>query len=703
MKPQLSADDSPTGPAQEERRRLANVHTRVTRAMDAIDARLAHAKRDIQAQKSYMWESRSEMDHLEKIAARQSIEQSVTSGEFLLARRKRLEKLCRSPYFGRVDFARRSTPGTEPEAGPEPCYIGIHGFFDEHDQEHIVYDWRAPISTLFYDFETGAAAFESPDGEVRGEITRKRQLRIRDGELQLVFESGLNIVDDVLQEELAHTSDEGMRNIVATIQRDQNAIVRNEDAHTLVIQGVAGSGKTSIALHRVAFLLYRFRDTLSSKDILIISPNRVFADYISNVLPELGEESIREIGMEQLADELLDHEYRFQSFFEQTAALAEKHDEALRRRIEFKASADFLERLGEYAAHVEANRFVAVDIRLGQRIIPDTFIAEAFARHPRVALTERLRRVLNEIETAIRVHYRYEITPEERRTLRDALKGMHRSATLRQTYKACYDWLGKPELFQGSRGRLEYADVFPLVFLKMRLEGLENPYRETKHLLIDEMQDYTPVQYAVLARLFTCRKTVLGDVAQSVNPYSASSIDDVRRALFGASFVKLTRSYRSTLQVMEFAQQISPDPDLVPMQRHGPPPRVIRCRTHAEEFAAIRGEIETFRAAGEGSLGMLCKTDRQARRLARDLTEAGIEYTLFDEHSTAFSRGVVVCSIHLAKGLEFDHVLVPGVTESAYATPMDRNLLYVACTRAMHGLVLTHTGKPSGFLPATEE
>lgn len=692
MKSRLQTADSHSTPEKEERNRLQGVQASFLQAMGEIDARLAHYAKDIKAQKSYMWESRSEMDHLEKIAARQSIEQSFTSGEFLLARKQRLKKLRDSPYFGRVDFAAR---GSE---DPEACYIGIHGFFDDHSKTHLVYDWRAPISTLFYDFETGEAQFHSPDGEVQGEILRKRQLRIREGELELVFESSLNIVDDILQEELARTSDEGMRNIVATIQRDQNAIVRNEDAHTLVIQGVAGSGKTSIALHRVAFLLYRFRDTLSSKDILIISPNRVFAAYISNVLPELGEESIREIGMERLADELLDHEYRFQSFFEQTAALAEKDEDTLRQRIEFKASAGFLEQLGEYAAHIEASRFAAVDIRLGQRIIPDTFIAECFARHPRISRTERVRRVLNEIETAIRSEYRYEITPEERRTLRDTLQGMHRGTTLRQTYLGFFDWLKRPQLFQASRGRLEYADVFPLVYLKMRLEGLENPYREIKHLLIDEMQDYTPVQYAVLARLFSCRKTVLGDVAQSVNPYSASSIEDVRRALFGASFVTLTKSYRSTLEIMNFVQGISPNPDLVPMKRHGPPPRVMACRTRGAELAAIYKEIAAFRESGQRSLGIICKTDKLARRLSESLSVAKIEHALFDQNSAVFTTGVVVCSAHMSKGLEFDRVLVPGVTESAYATPMDRNLLYVACTRAMHELVLTHIGKHSQFI-----
>lgn len=341
-----------------------------------------------------------------------------------------------------------------------------------------------------------------------------------------MIDSEVNVVDDLLQEELSRSSDEGMKNIVATIQRDQNAIVRDEEAHELIIQGVAGSGKTSIALHRIAFLLYRFKDTLSSEDILIISPNRVFADYISNVLPELGEEQVSETVMEAVADQLLEGQYRFQSFFEQTADLLEKGDEAMKHRLDYKASPEFLRQLDRYAEHVERCQFEADDVWIARRLVPGWLLDELFRKHRSMPLAERVRQVVREVEQKVGIEYNYDVMPEDRRELKAKVEKMVRRSTLRATYKGFYDWLGKPELFKTAKhGRLEYADVFPLIYLKMKLEGVRSPYRRVKHLLIDEMQDYTPVQYAVLARLFSCKKTILGDANQSVDPYNASTSD----------------------------------------------------------------------------------------------------------------------------------------------------------------------------------
>ncbi|GGC64609.1 HelD family protein [Marinobacter halophilus] len=323
---------APSDTKLEETRRLESVKQRLERAMQEADERLQGYQEDIQSQKEYLWNNRDEMDHIEKIAARDSIQQAVTTGDFVFNQRKRLVKLKQSPYFGRFDFCYQSTGLSV------PIYIGVHHFYDEFDKENVVFDWRAPIASLFYDFETGPASYQAPDGKVSGDIQLKRQFRIRNGQIELMIDSAVNVVDDVLQDELGRATDDGMKNIVATIQRDQNAIIRDEYAKTLIIQGVAGSGKTSIALHRIAFLLYRFKDTLTSEDILIISPNRVFADYISNVLPELGEETVNEIGMETLAKELLDDQYRFQTFFEQTADLLETNDEAMKQRLRYKAS-----------------------------------------------------------------------------------------------------------------------------------------------------------------------------------------------------------------------------------------------------------------------------------------------------------------------------------------------------------------------------
>ncbi|SEN20752.1 HelD family protein [Halomonas caseinilytica] len=677
---------------QAERRHLDDIHTRIDTNLAELDRRLEAYSEDIQAQKEYLWSSRDEMDHIEKISARESIQQAVMTGDNALSRRKKLEKLQQSPYFGRFDFVQQGSV--------KPIYIGIHHFHDDLAGESRVHDWRAPIASMFYEVETGPASYESPEGHVAGEITLKRQFRIKGDEIELMIDSDVHVVDDVLQEELSRASDEGMKNIVATIQRDQNAIIRNDEAQALIIQGVAGSGKTSIALHRIAYLLYRFKDNLSSEDILIISPNRVFSDYIGNVLPELGEETVNQIGMEDLADELLDGQYRFETFFEQTTTLLEKNDETMKARLRYKASPEFLDDLDRYAGHIEANRFSAEDLWIARRLVPAWLLEEVFRKHRHLPTNERLKQVSWEIEKKIGNQYHYDLEPEERKQLKEAIKNMLRQSTLRETYKGFYDWLELPELFKpASRGRLEYADVFPLIYLKMRLEGIRSSWRNVKHLLIDEMQDYTPVQYAVIGRLFSCKKTILGDAFQSVNPYSASKADEIRRVMRQSRCVTLNKSYRSSLQITRFAQRISPNPDLEPIERHGQEPDVIRCRTRKEEMAAIDAMARDFLQGGEhNTLGILCKTQKQAKKVFEALDGQFDRLQLLGEHSHAFGRGIIVCTAHMAKGLEFDRVIVPDATVRHYATEMDRNLLYVACTRAMHRLVLTHTGSPTPFL-----
>lgn len=681
----------------EERTRLEACHQSIRDSLQAISARLDAYGREIQETKTYMWEARRDMDHIDKVALRQSIDQKTRSAEVLRAQQQKLLKLRKSPYFGRFDFARERDGQPEVEA----IYVGVHDFRDEETGKILVYDWRAPIASMFYDYEIGPARYEAPAGEVRGRLELKRQFRIRDGRMEFMLESGVNIVDDVLQQELSRSSDEGMKNIVATIQRDQNAIIRDAEAHTLIIQGVAGSGKTSIALHRIAFLLYRFKDMLSSKDILIISPNRVFADYIGNVLPELGEEQVSEIGMETLADDLLEGKYRFQTFFEQTAQLLERKDEALEARIATKASLDFLKTIDAYVDHLEAGSINAVEWRTGRCIVPDWHFEETWRKYRGRPVTERIAEVVSATEHKFFIHYRRELEAKERRDLREAVRAMARRTTLRAAYKGLFEWMGRPDLFKPTGGKLEYADVFPLIYLKMRLEGVDNPHNAVKHLLIDEMQDYTPVQYAVLGKLFPCRKTILGDATQAVNPCGAADAETIQRVLRAAAPVKLTKSYRSSWEIMQFALGIAPNDELVPLERHGEPPQVMPCKRPAEATARIVAEVEDFRTSDHRSLAIIAKTQKQANKLHRQLVEKGVEARLLDAGSAGFSTGVVVCAAHLAKGLEFDRVIVPDASAQTYHTEMDRSLLYVACTRAMHRLTVIAPGEPSTLLPAS--
>ncbi|GGD42167.1 HelD family protein [Sinisalibacter lacisalsi] len=674
--------------------RLTNCLARIDSNLGAIGARLSDYQRDIQAAHDHMWEARRDMDHIDKVGMRQSIDQMMRSSDVLRAQARKLEKLRKSPYFGRFDFCRDD--GSDTAA----YYIGIHDFRDEETQEPWVFDWRAPVSALFYDYETGPAQYNAPSGTIPGEIHLKRQFRIRDSAMDFMLDVSVNIVDDLLQEELARASDEGMKNIVATIQRDQNAIIRDAEAHTLIIQGVAGSGKTSIALHRIAFLLYRYKDTLTSSDILIISPNRVFADYIGNVLPELGEETVPEIGMEVLAAQVLGNQTRFQTFFEQTALLLETDDEAMKERIRAKATPGFMRQIEAYAQHLEKTSFQPEDIAIRKRPLPGFVFGNTWERLKHLNTAERIVATGNSVIEQFEAQYNFELRKEERAVIRKAARGMVNRTTLRKAYKEFFDWIERPELLKPTGGKLEYADVFPLIYLKMLTEGIENPYSEVKHLLVDEMQDYTPAQYAVLARLFKCRKTILGDATQSVNPYSASTAEGIETVLKGAWRVTLNKSYRSTWQIMQFALQIAPNPDLVAMERHGPEPDLQVVATAGEATRRIVDAVKEFRASDHTSLAVLAKTQPQAKRLHKQLTQAGVKARLLEEGSVGFSTGIVICTPHLAKGLEFDCVVIPDASASVFATEMDRNLLYVACTRAMHRLSLISVGAPSPFLPA---
>ncbi len=677
---------------QQEKQYLHEVKDKLKRTLEELIHKAKEYATEIRKQKEYLWENKTGMDHVEKINVRQTVDQSVLIGEAVDDKAKRIRRLFDSPYFGRFDFVRGSSNQQD------PIYIGVHAFFCEETNKSVIHDWRAPISTMFYDYETGPAQFESPEGTVVGEIVLKRQYRIRKGEMEFMLESDVNIHDDVLQKELSCAADDKMKNIVATIQRDQNAIIRNENSHVLIIQGVAGSGKTSIALHRIAFLLYRFKETIQSKDLLILSPNKVFADYISNVLPELGEETIPEIGIEDLAKDLLNHEYKFQTFFEQVSLLLEKNDSAFKKRIEAKADFKFIDKLNEYIAYIKDSYFTAVELRVNGYLVPLWFMEERFKVYKNMPIVKRLNKVAEDMELNIQIYYDYDVTPEERRFIKTSVKKMFKITTLRSLYKDFYAWLGESQLCKFVKhSHFEYCDVFPLIYLKTHWDGLKK-FGDVKHLLIDEMQDYTPVQYAVISKLFPCKKTILGDVNQSVNPLSSSSSNEIQKVFSNSDSVKLCKSYRSTFEITQFAQSISPNEDLEAIERHGQEPVVKRFEKEDDEINEILGITKEFVHSEYHSLGIICKTEEAAQNLYEKIKGKGCDIHLLTSESETFIQGIVVCTAHMSKGLEFDHVIVPNTTDKNYRTEIDKRMLYVACTRAMHVLTVTYVDKLTQFV-----
>lgn len=642
--------------------------------------------------KDYIW-SNKDIDPHEIRSMRESILNHFALEESVINKHKRLTKILAIPYFGRIDFLEKKE-----NSKVMPIYIGIHTFYDPESRATLIHDWRAPVSSMFYDHELGEAGYRSPSGEIKGVISLKRQYRIRGGKMEFMIESALTVHDDILQKELSSNADDKMKNIVATIQREQNQIIRNEDIRTLIIQGVAGSGKTSIALHRIAYLLYTFRDSISSKDILIISPNKVFSDYISNVLPELGEETVPETSMEQILSGVLEHKYKYQTYFGLVNELLEKPSSSLIDRIAYKASFGFISELDKFILHIENTYFKAADVKLTKYItIPAPFIEEQYLRFNRYPIRRRFDAMADYMLDMLKIQYTFTVTTTGRNLLKKEIRLMFAGNNDIQVYKDFFKWTNNPGMFKMRKGHtLEYSDLAPLAYLHLALEGNGNQPFRVKHLLIDEMQDYSPIQYKVIQKLFPCRKTVLGDAGQSVNPYGSSTAETIQKSLTASEIMKLCKSYRSTFEITDFAQKIHPNAELEPVARHGEKPQILQFGSAVEELSGIMGLISTYRKSGYKSLGIICKTEQQARKMADMLKSYANDISFLSSQSSAFVQGIVITSAHMAKGLEFDEVIIPQTDERNYRSEIDKSMLYVAVTRAMHRLTLTfHEARPA--------
>ena len=660
---------------------------------DHIEQKITHYSEEIIEAKRYMYENQAQFDGAEKASNRMSVYQNIAIGEKAIAERGKLQKLIQSPYFGRIDFTASENPNKD------VFYIGIYGFSDSESSDNIIFDWRAPISSIFYDFEIGSAYYKAPAGIIEGALTLKRQYRIRQGQMDYMIESSLNIGDDILQKELSQNSDEKMKNIVTTIQREQNKIIRNEAAKILIIQGVAGSGKTSIALHRVAFLLYRYKQTLTSNNILIISPNKVFGSYISNVLPELGEENILESGFDDIAANIMDKKYLYQSFSEQVEDLLETESDDAVARIKFKSTNHFVEQLQSYLKYADDHYFDPVDLRLGAFSISKAQLLSRYHALKRIPIKKRLRQIADEMIAKYRMVYEENPDSKIANQLRASILKMFQFPKAITLYQNFYHYINQENLFQfHQKNTFEFCDVYPFLYVKMNFEGVAHDYKAIQHLLVDEMQDYTPIQYAVLAKLFSCKMTILGDSNQSVNPYSSSTVDKIQPFFKDSDCTELCKSYRSTIEITNFAQRIQQNKNLIPIERHGDTPNVSIYNTQIDEFNRILDLIQLFNQSDYRSLGIICKSQKQANELYGKIRNIHDDILLLNFNSNEFKEGIIISSAHMSKGLEFDQVIVPHVSDDCYKTEMDRSLLYIACTRAMHKLELTCCGKKTELL-----
>lgn len=677
---------------KDEHQTLAKIMTKLKKAYMAVNGKVDDYDDEYMDLKQYMVDYRNEMDTMEMFSNQRALTTIDKTGVMTVKQRTQLEKLIESPYFGRIDFVYDG----ERTADAETFYIGKFSFTEE-DGTICIFDWRASVSSMYYDYELGEASYEALNGTVFGELIRKRQLKIVNSELDYVLESSINIHDSILQKELSRAADERMKTIIATIQKEQNAIVRNDLAHTLIIQGAAGSGKTSIALHRIAYLLYKYKDSLSSERVMIVSPNKVFADYISTVLPELGEEPIRESSLGDIAEKILPSKYKFKSLYEQTKQLIEYPNSALAKRVAFKSSLHFFEQLTAFLNNQNIDLLIPKDITIQEIDIDANYMTERFWSYAKEPVSKRIEHVAEDLLAVVKAKRQGEVKLPSKNEIVKRLRKLLRFTDALSLYKAFFEHMGQPDQFIWQKGIFEFADVYPYLYCNAYMEGVDT-FDLVNHLVIDEMQDYTPVQYAVIQKLFRCKKTILGDFGQSLNPFAVSSSNGFQVIFPQMEYVELKKSYRSSFEIIEFTKQFLPKNAIEAIERHGEQPTIENYENFTEQTEKIKQYLKQFEVSSYKTCGIVCKTAAQVEELYGALQ---VEFNVhkLDEHSAKFTEGITLASVQLAKGLEFDVVIVPFVDEASYASDFDKGLLYVACTRAMHQLTLLQlTKKPSPLL-----
>ncbi|NGZ75592.1 RNA polymerase recycling motor HelD [Saccharibacillus alkalitolerans] len=769
-----------------EQKRVDDVTVKIARRIASLEAQVGEMRGDVVGLRKEFWDevtmNFAEPDDLgETSTSMRQQSQVLAEREFghkrAYSQLGKLRRLKNSPYFGRIDFRE------EGENSAEPIYLGIASMQDDNEQDFLIYDWRAPVSSLYYDGSPGSVSYRTPGGSVEGEMELKRQYVIRDAKIRVMFDTGMTIGDELLQEVLSQSADDKMKSIVSTIQREQNAIIRNEQSRLLVVQGAAGSGKTSAALQRVAYLLYRYRDTLSADQLVLFSPNSLFGSYVSTVLPELGEENMLQTTFQAYLERRIGREFELEDAFDQLEYLLrgdveeDGEYEARLAGIRYKSSLDYLRVIRAYREHLAERDMMFRPIRFqGHEIVSAEDMRRRFYDFdPSVKIPSRIEQMgkwlLKEVSeygksqrdeewvddqiqlldsSALHKAYNqmrrkqkgaadtfddYDQQREAaaRMIVNDWLKPV-RKWIKRQRFvdvKGMYRRLYKDEsLFthlSGGRSlpylwhefarqtqdrlaksELMFEDATPLLLLRELLQGFITN-TAIRHIIVDEVQDYTPFQLEFLKRLFPrARMTALGDLNQAIYGHDSALDDyDPLLNLYGreeSMVLRLTRSYRSTREITEFTKAMLPEGEMiVPFTRSGEKPLLRRFAADAETDMeeAIAADIEELRRSGLDYTAIICKTQSECGELHKRLKDR-LNTRLITKNTPAFEKGTIIVPAYLAKGVEFDAALLYNASAERYCRESERKLFYTACTRAMHVLRLYSLGEESPFVTGVD-
>ena len=617
-----------------------------------------------------------------------------------------LEKMIKSPYFARIDFK------FDDEDEFEKIYIGRSSLRKNSYQEMYVYDWRSPIASVFYRFMTGEAFYDAPRGRVTGELNLKRQYEIKNGILEYFFDSDVQIVDEFLRQLLSQNTTAKMKAIVETIQHEQDVVIRDMENDLLMVQGVAGSGKTSIALHRAAYLMYQGLQTkLSANNIMIISPNSIFEQYISNVLPELGEDNVISSVFEDILSELLNgRKIQSRNDFLENLIVNSKYKEISRNSIEFKTSSFFREILDQFLIDIPrqwiefedvyyegkcvVSRQILKDKILGRTETPlgikleqleDYILEQIFGTGKGRGHKEEKNLIKQEIQKFIKIDIveLYKILFSNEAYFYSLLQNSNPSQNIKNIWKYTKENLEADSLY--------YDDAIAIAYLYLKIYGT-NKYKNIKQVVIDEAQDYYPLQYEIFNLLFSNAKfTILGDMKQTLaKKEDISFYEQIQKILNKkkSSLIMLDKSFRCTNEILNFSLKfIEKSSQIKSFNRNGDSPKVYIADNSEIFIDEIVKEIKLCQEKGFQSICLICKTEKNSTYLFNKIKHK-LDIQLIKNGSVSDLQGVFILPVYMSKGLEFDAVLICDADSQNYHDEDDKNLLYVACTRALHKLSL---------------
>lgn len=617
-----------------------------------------------------------------------------------------LEKMIKSPYFARIDFK------FDDEDEFEKIYIGRSSLRKNSYQEMYVYDWRSPIASVFYRFMTGEAFYDAPCGRVTGELNLKRQYEIKNGTLEYFFDSDVQIVDEFLRQLLSQNTTAKMKAIVETIQHEQDVVIRDMENDLLMVQGVAGSGKTSIALHRAAYLMYQGLQTkLSANNIMIISPNSIFEQYISNVLPELGEDNVISSVFEDILSELLNgRKIQSRNDFLENLIVNSKYKEISRNSIEFKTSSFFREILDQFLIDIPRQWIEFEDVYYeGKCVVSGQILKDKILGRPETPLGIKLEQledyileqifgtgkgrghkeeknlIKQEIQKFIKIDIveLYKILFSNEAYFYSLLQNSNPSQNIKNIWKYTKENLEADSLY--------YDDAIAIAYLYLKIYGT-NKYKNIKQVAIDEAQDYYPLQYEIFNLVFSNAKfTILGDMKQTLaKKEDISFYEQIQKILNKkkSSLIMLDKSFRCTNEILNFSLKfIEQSSQIKSFNRNGDSPKVYIADNSEIFIDEIVKEIKLCQEKGFQSICLICKTEKNSTYLFNKIKHK-LDIQLIKNGSVSDLQGVFILPVYMSKGLEFDTVLICDADSQNYHDEDDKNLLYVACTRALHKLSL---------------